>query len=355
MPTFRAVASGSGANTVNVTIPAGVQPGDSLLLVAWINQDGAITGPSGWAVASAPQQPEATGVKAALYKRIAQSGDAGSTVVITNDSGTGIKAGAILIAHSGTDLVDPVHALQSVLYTPTQSSHATPSVTTAIDDCIIIEIAVTKSSSTTTFSAIPAGATSRATLIGTGGGHADCAVADRGPVAAGNYGGGSFVQDAAASSSITYTIAIAPKTASQTLRPATDEVVDAGYTAVPPVGSGVPLASRIADPIRDDSTLIRTPNGPTGAVYECRLVAGLDPLSSTGHQIPVVLSTGGGATSSSCVVSLRQGTDTEITAQAFTDIPDTPTLYTLTVPPEDADTITNYQDLRIRFVWTVSG
>lgn len=349
---FRAAASGSGANSVNLTVPSTVQAGDCLLLMAFANLDSVITAPAGWSVAKTQEQAEAGGITAVVYKRVAQSGDANTTVTVTNDGAAGVKAGAVLVAYSGTDTVDPVHAIASRMDTGGTNSIPTPQVTTTLDGCWVVEMCTTKSSSTTEFSSFPAGSTSRVTLIGTGGGHADGAAADRGPVSPGTYGGGNFVQNANQSSAITYTVAIAPKASTQTLRPTTDVTTD-GYTAVPTPGAGVPLASRIGEPVRDDTTYIQTPNAPSGAVYECRLAAGMDPQTSTGHTVTVVLSTAGGAVSSSCEVSLVQGT-TVIASEEITDIPEEPTVYTFTLDGSDADEITDYTDLRLRFDWTVS-
>ncbi|REF00279.1 hypothetical protein [Thermomonospora umbrina] len=349
---FRAAASGSGGNSVSVTIPAGVQAGDSLLLMVYVNTDCTITTPSGWQVAKAQQQAEAGGATAAIFKRLAQTGDASTNAVSTNDGAAGVKAGALLIAHSGTDTVDPVHAINSRLDTGGTASVPTPAVTTGVDGCWVVEMCTTKSSTTTVWSTVPAGSTSRVSLIGTGGGHVDGAVADRGPVTPGGYGGGTFTQDANQSSAISYTIALAPKTSTQTLRPVSDVTVGS-YTAVPTPGAGVALASRIGEAVRDDNSYIQTPNAPSAAVYEARLAAGQDPLSSDDHTVTVVLSTAGGATSSSCAVALVQGT-TVIRSQTFTDVPATPTVYTIDLTGAEADAITDYADLRIRFTWTAA-
>jgi hypothetical protein len=349
---FRGTASGSGVNSASATIPASVQPGDALTLIADVNQDATIAAPSGWQVASPQEQPEAGGVTAAVFKRVAQAGDAGSLVTVTNDGPAGTKAQALLIAHSGTDQVDPVHAIDSTLHTATQATHTTPTINTVLADCWVIEVCCAKSTAGTTFTAIPAGSTSRLQLIGTGGGHVDAAIVDRGPVAPGAYGGGSFTDDASGPSAITYTIALSPKTNTQTLRPQTDITVGS-YTAVPTPGAGVALASRIGEAIRDDATFVQSPNGAAGAVYETRVAAGLDPLSSTGHKVTVVLSSAGGATTASCTVSLVQGT-TVIADETFTNVPEEETVYEYTLTSGEADAITDYANLRLRFAWTVS-
>lgn len=348
----RAFASGTGANDAAVTIPASVQTGDAMFIVAMNNVDSNFTTPAGWDIAKAKESSEAGGECAIVYKRIAQAGDANSSVNVHNDGEAGSKAITLLGAYSGTDNVDPVHVIQSLLSTGGSSSINTPAVNTTEDGCFIIQVMCGKSSSSTVISGKPAGTTTRLTVIGTGGGHSDGCWVDQGPVDAGAYGSGTFTADATYSSGIGYTIAVKAKSTTQTLRPATDVAVD-GYTAVPAPGTGVAMSARIGESVRDDATYIATPSNPDAAVFETRLSAGLDPLSSADHKISVVLSTAGGAVSSSCQVDLVQGT-TVIATETFTDIPDTPTVYDFTLSTGEADSITDYSDLRLRFTWTVS-
>lgn len=348
----RAFASGSGSNSPGVTIPGTVQVGDAMVLISYSNVDCSFTTPSGWTIARAKDASEAGGTNSIVYERVAQSGDAGSLVSVVNDGAVGVKAQVLLAAYSGADPVDPVHVINSDPDPGGTASSVTPAVTTTVDGCYIIEATGHKNSTGTTFTARPAGSTSRLTLIGTGGGHMDSALVDRGPVAAGPYGLGTFTSDGTASSWVAYTIAIQPKSTTQTMRPQSD-ITTEGFAAVPTVGTGVAMASRIGEGVRDDATYVETPTNPTADVFEVRLAAGLDPLSSADHKISVVLSTAGGASSSSCTVALVQGT-TVIASEAFTSIPETPTLYEFTLDAAEADAITDYGDLRIRFTWTVA-
>lgn len=349
----RAYASGPGANDPSCTIPGSVAVGDGMVLIAYANTDCSFTTPSGWLIADPKRVSEPGGINSIVYKRVAQSGDANSSVTVINDGAAGVKAGVMLAAYSGSDIVDPIHAIATpTLDTGGDASVLSPVLNTTENDCIIIEAIAAKGSDSTLYSARPAGATPRITLIGSGGGHADGVLVDRGPVAAGTYGGGTFTADANLSSGVGYTIAVKSKSATQTIRPSSDISID-GYVAVPAVGTGVALSSRIGESIRDDATYIETPTNPTNAVFETRLGAGLDPLSSADHKVSVVLSTAGGATTSSCTVSLVQGT-TVIASGLFSDIPDTPTVYDFTLTTGEADSITNYGDLRLRFDWTVA-
>ncbi|WP_141575824.1 hypothetical protein [Actinomadura sp. WMMA1423] len=328
-----------------------MQAKDGMLLVTYANVDCTISSPAGWLPAKAQQSPETDGITAAVWKRVAGVSDPGATLTITND-GTSPKAGAVLLAYSGVDLTDIVHKINSRLDTGGTASVPTPQVTTTIGDCRVVEVCVDKSTSTTQFTARPAGSTSRATVIGTGGGHPDISAVERAATTAGNYGGGTFTLDANQSSAITYTIALAPKLNVQTARPQSDVTIG-GYTAEPTVGTGVPLAARIGEAARDDATYLRSPAGPTSAVYEARLNAVEDPGVDTGFSFTVVLSSGGGATSAQCEVALVQGT-TVISSTTFTDLPATPTVYTLNVTALEAANINDFGDLRLRFTSTAS-
>lgn len=349
----RAFASGSGTNDPGLTIPSSVQTGDGMVLIAEANLDCNFSTPAGWTIADAKKVSEAGGVNSIVYKRVAQSGDANSALSVHNDGVAGVKAVIMLAVYSGSDPVDPIHVLQSRLDTGGTASTLSPSATTTEPDTYVMEVACTKSSSSTTYGTKPAGSTSRLEVIGTGGGHVDGVLVDRGPVAAGPYGNNTFTADATLSSAVTYTIAVLPKSSTQTLRPLTDITVDAGYNAVPSVGTGVALASRIGEGARDDASYIESASNPTADVYETRLGAGLDPLSSADHKVSVVLSTAGGAVSSTFVVALVQGTTVKAT-RTYTDVPETPTLYEFTLTTPEADSITDYSDLRLRFTITAA-
>lgn len=350
-PTFRAAASNSGVNDVSITIPATVQAGDGMTLVAYANIDCVIATPQGWQVAKAQESAEAGGITAVVFKRVAQAGDANSTVTVTND-GVVPKAQALLIAHADVDTSDPVHLIDSAASTGGSPGFTTPQITTTLPDCTVLEIYCGKASDTTEFTAYPAGSTPRVSLIGTGGGHPDGAIVDRAAATPGTYGGGTFTLDANQSSALTYTIALAPRSSTQTLRP-TSDVTTGNYTAVPPVGTGVAMAARIGEAVRDDNTYIQSPTGPSGALYEARLTAGLDPVVGTGHTVSVVLSKAGGSTTAECTVSLVEG-NTIISSETFEDLTDTPEVYTWTLDEVEADAITNYGDLRLRFEATAS-
>ncbi len=92
-PTFRANAQNwSSTGPVAITVPAGVQTGDQMIIVATFKQlvaSGAIQTPSGWtAVHAATNGPTGITVQGAVFTKTAGPGDAGSTVTVNRAAGS---------------------------------------------------------------------------------------------------------------------------------------------------------------------------------------------------------------------------------------------------------------------------
>jgi hypothetical protein len=85
--------------------------------------------------------------------------------------------------------------------------------------------------------------------------------------------------------------------------------------------------------------------GATGSVCEVSLQAAADPAVSTGHTVRY-RAKGDGSTD--LIVKLVQGT-TVIASWTETNVPATETGYQHTLTGTEADSITNYSDLRLRF------
>jgi len=109
----------------------------------------------------------------------------------------------------------------------------------------------------------------------------------------------------------------------------------------------------------NDADYIRSPAAPVNEVYVCRLSDVVDPVSSSGHFIRMRTAVDQAAQQSLDVTQqLRQGyvsegsqgtliasqSRTAITSTTFTD-----SAYTLSAA--EADAITNYLDLFLRFNW----
>jgi hypothetical protein len=83
-----------------------------------------------------------------------------------------------------------------------------------------------------------------------------------------------------------------------------------------------------------------------GSTMEVKFAGLTDPASSTGHIVRYRIS----GESGTLTVSLRQGASTEIAAWAHTPPPSTPTTFNQTLSGAQADSITDYTDLRLRVV-----
>jgi hypothetical protein len=348
------VATGSGTTTCNVTIPSGAQAGQGALLVIACQNDGSISTPSGWTQVHAPQQA-GSGTRSAVYKAIIQASGAvspGAVVSISTGGVTTPKAVSMVVVWPSTDTVDPVHATGTpATYITSGTTRATPSVVTSDADTRIVEIIASKQTDGTNYTA-PAGYTKLGQVLGTGSSVGIGLGTRTADPAAGTYGGDNWTCDVSGGSAITYAIALAPALGTQTARPATD--VTDWPTAEPAVAVGQDQAARIGETTRDDATYLETSANPSGEVGEWKFPALVDPISSSGHVVRYVLSSAGGATSSSVAVALRQGSGTTIASWTETSVPASPTLYEHTLSGAEADAITNYADLRLRVTATAS-
>lgn len=122
-------------------------------------------------------------------------------------------------------------------------------------------------------------------------------------------------------------------------------------------GTTTDIFDQIDEASADDNDYIRSALVPTSDVYVTKLTAVTDPLQSTGHIIRYRYrkDTSGGA-QIDLTVQLRQGYTNEgspgtlIAGQTHTNIADTITAGSLTLSGAEADSITDYTDLYLRFV-----
>ena len=115
------------------------------------------------------------------------------------------------------------------------------------------------------------------------------------------------------------------------------------------LGGTTNLYASIDEAEANDGDYISSPtvnNGST-SYYECSLEPLSDPLSSSSHIVRYRLGRASGSGSVTITVSLRQGASTEIASWQHTS-PSTVT-YAQTLTAGQADAITDYGDLRLRF------
>lgn len=337
-----------GTNTLTLTIPSSVQAGDALFVIAGCG-DAAVTWaiPAGWTlVERRSRDTSTTGMMAQIFKKVATSGDASASVVLT--ASTTAHSAGMVIAYSGTDIVDPLHAWTG--FTESSSTaintHALPSVTTTLANCMIVSGIVGKDSATTLWTMPGSPWTKQIDVYFAQSGRTTGAIADRGPEAIGTYNPGNATQDGASKYAFGWTFAVAPFSSTQTVRPILDKTVTS-TVGVPTPGGGSDISSDVA--ANDDTHYAEISNS---GVYECLFSSLVDPASSSGHTIRYRLQFGGGATSGSSATQLRQGTTviaswTDTASGSFGD-------FTHTLTGTQADSITDYSDLRVRFSATVS-
>lgn len=328
---------------ISITIPATVQAGDLLVLVAAGNFTYDWATPAGWTTRD--NKSVGSNLNASVFARVATSGDAGATVTLS--SATTGKSCAIIAAYSGVDQSAPIDLMAGAAETVSTSSHTLPTVTSTVDqDWIVIAAVQMDSASDTWGTAIGYTKRQDSTDNVNTSGHVVATLQDKGPEAVGTYGGEALTITTAASKAAMWTIAVSPQQSTQTVRPVSDiDVTNAVGVPTPGAGSGV-YADLAA---RDDAHYAEISNGGDVEVLFASLI---DPLSSTGHTISYRAGYGGGASSGSLSVELRQGATviaswTDVLMSGFQQ-------FTHTLSAAQADSVSDYSDLRVRFAATVA-
>lgn len=146
--------------------------------------------------------------------------------------------------------------------------------------------------------------------------------------------------------------------AAQVARPSADAFVGTGW--VNEAAASTNLYQSIDETTASDTDFVRSPDSPNASVYVCDLEALTDPAVSTGHVLRYRYDreTVSGAPTVNLVVQLRQGyvnegaAGTLIASNTHNGISDTLTDGSLPLSGTEADNITDYADLSVRFVAT---
>lgn len=116
-------------------------------------------------------------------------------------------------------------------------------------------------------------------------------------------------------------------------------------------GGTTSLFAAIDETTASDADYVQSPVAPTTAsYYETALENHADPLSSSGHITHYRYEKNVATGAVDLTVSLRQGASTEIASWAHTGISNSWTQQDQTLTSGQADSITDYSDLRLRFV-----
>lgn len=200
---FRAVAAVNKVSAAPaVAVPAAVQAGDQLLLVATSGTATTQSAPAGWTQVA---QQASTVVTTTIWQRTATAADVSSTVTVALTAST--KVDVHLLAYAGAGPV-------SVVTTAGAGSgtvHTAPSAAVATSGSWVLRYWADKSSTTTSWVG-PADVTVRDTLFGTGAGYISTLIADSGTaVPTGTTGTSVATTGTPSSRDLTATIVLPPK------------------------------------------------------------------------------------------------------------------------------------------------
>ncbi|HST86547.1 MAG TPA: PKD domain-containing protein, partial [Kineosporiaceae bacterium] len=207
---FRAAAGAdANSNQVAVTIPASVQAGDALVMIATVNATtstvGTPTGVTGWTQVNSLS---GNTIQSVLWRKTATATDAGAIVRVPLS--VAAKINAQVLAYSGSTAENPVSAAAGSLETVAQASHTTPTVAVASDGSALLSYWADKTTDTTAWT-LPGSLTARNTTLGAGAGHITSVSADAGTGAGvGTAGGLTATADSVNSKAVMWSVVIAP-------------------------------------------------------------------------------------------------------------------------------------------------
>ncbi|WP_119728329.1 hypothetical protein [Thermomonospora amylolytica] len=196
-PTRIAAAEAASSGAVGsqaVTIPAAVQAGDELLLVAVFGASGAYAPLSGWAPLADFNVTSAS-CRVGVWRRTAQAGDASSQVAPALATGTGVAAVQVIV-HRDVDADTPLDVTPAAGDSGGATAQAVtaPAVTTATGEAAIVTVHALPTTTGTQLAEAdwtpPAGATDELVTCSTSGtlNNACVATYSHAAAAAGQYG-----------------------------------------------------------------------------------------------------------------------------------------------------------------------
>ena len=196
-------SSNASANwpTTSVTVPSGVQAGDTMLLSATLSNLPTVTDPAGWTRVGSQ---DTIGVGTIVWRRTAAAGDAGSTVTLQLSAQN--KSAVVLTAYRGAGAVGATETTTDAGTT----SHTTAPVTVNSGSWVVWFFA-DKGSSTSLWTP-GSGVTTRDAAYSTGGGRVSAMVGDSNGPLSGAVGAVTATTDATSSRSVAWSIVLEPQT-----------------------------------------------------------------------------------------------------------------------------------------------
>jgi PKD repeat protein len=200
--------SNVNSTTHQVVVPAGVQPGDALVLFFSQNTTATRTGPTGvtgWTQLDSVAQGYG---RTTAWSKVAQAGDAGATVRLALSSAT--KGNFVLAAYRGTDATAPVQAFAGRTDPVSSASRTSPFVTVATAQSWGVSYWMHGDALSTALTP-PAGVVVRSNSSQTGGGRVTGLLADSGAsLPPGPYGGLVATGSAAGTTGTSWTVILQP-------------------------------------------------------------------------------------------------------------------------------------------------
>jgi large repetitive protein len=224
---FVGANSSSGNRTTHpVTLPAGVQAGDTMVLFLTVSTlTGTLTGPAGWTLL---QSTDGAATRGRAWTKQAVAGDAGTTVTVTGSAQ--LKDMMSVSVYRSTGGTSSVTASAGAAGTTTNTSHTTPAVAVSQPGSWLVSSWSEKSTTDPNPWTAPAGTTTRAAPASTGGGKVSGLLGDSGgPVATGTAVGRTATTATASGGEQLFSVVVGPGTG--TVTPPTNVAPVASFTA----------------------------------------------------------------------------------------------------------------------------
>ncbi|WP_030526599.1 hypothetical protein [Phycicoccus jejuensis] len=328
-------------STKSVTIPGTTVVGD-LMLLQWVGGTALDSPPPGWS----PVQEITDGPQHVVWQRVAQAGDAGSTITVPATSTA--KSFLRVLVYAGASSASPIAGSNAAPEASTASVHSTPTVASMPADAKVVQFYAAKDGATSSSARSIA---SGHTLLG----NLDSAAATFGFVSmaaerdaattAGTVASVLWTTDQPTATASMITVVLAPATSTVGVRPVADTLVPAGTT----FDGGTTIAGVTSD--SDPNTRAKIGLTGTAAVAEVRMA----PLAAPLNKLEVDVQCSPGTATLSMVVSLYNGTTLIRSYPAFTTV-NTAGVATFSQAVSSADQAaqTSLSDIRVRLSLTGS-
>ncbi|MCZ2402935.1 PKD domain-containing protein [Paenarthrobacter sp. Z7-10] len=207
--TFRAGAQTNvNSSSPDLKVPAEVQAGDGLLLMATVNTTSATVGtPSGVSGWELVESQDGASLRTFLWSKVAQAGDAGKQVVVP--LGLIAKTSLQLVAYKGVTGPNWIAAHASAIDTTLGTAHKTPQLPVTTAGSTLVSYWADKGNVDDGWT-VDKDVAVRSTTTGVGSGRITAVLGDSGPLAVGSAGQLTATALAASAKTATWSIILRP-------------------------------------------------------------------------------------------------------------------------------------------------